>query len=117
MLPKFERLAPASLQEAIRISTDLNDSARLYAGGTDVFVRMRTAGLNPRYLIDLKGIPGLRGIEYSPGNGLKIGALTTFHELEASPAIQAEFAALLDAASRVGSPQIRNYSYNRRQHL
>ena len=42
---------------------------------------MKDDVVTPKRLVNIKQIDGLRGISYQPGNGLRIGALTTLAEL------------------------------------
>jgi CO/xanthine dehydrogenase FAD-binding subunit len=107
MLPQFELLKPTSLEEACQLGYNLGKRARFYAGGTDVLVEMHKWQSKPGYLIDIKGLDELKGIHYSPEKGLKIGALTTHHELEVMPLIKEKYPVLLDGISRIGSVQIR----------
>lgn len=108
MLPQFELIVPETLEEALEILNQLGTEARILAGGTDVLVQMRGGQSRPRYLVDIKKLNQLKGIQFSPEQGLTIGALTTHRELELSPLIREKFTILHDGVSRVGSVQIRN---------
>lgn len=108
MLPQFELIVPETLEEALEVLYRLGPQARILAGGTDVLVQMRGGQSRPRYLVDIKKLDQLRGIQLAPEQGLMIGALTTHRELELSPLIRDKFAVLHDGVSRVGSVQIRN---------
>lgn len=81
----------------------------LAAGGTDLFVRNK--GMIPRgvILIDLCGIDDLRGISVRvPDNCLVIGATETMTSVSENPLVIRHARCLADAASGVGSWQIRN---------
>ena len=67
---------------------------------------MKTRAVQPKCLIDLKGIPNIDGIEYD--DGFKLGALTTVRDVEVSPLIREKIPALSEAAGTLGSIQIRN---------
>jgi CO/xanthine dehydrogenase FAD-binding subunit len=58
-------------------------------------------------VIDLLGIPELRGIREADG-GLEIGATTTFAKIHRSAAVRTAFPALAAAAALVGGWQIQN---------
>jgi xanthine dehydrogenase YagS FAD-binding subunit len=58
-------------------------------------------------LIDLNGIEALHGIRET-SDGIEIGAATTLREIIADPLINRDYKLLVDASSRVASPQIRN---------
>jgi carbon-monoxide dehydrogenase medium subunit len=78
------------------------------AGATDLIPSIiRKRELAPTALVNLKGIPGLSGIERVRG-GVRIGALTTVEELLRSDIIREELALLAEVAHGFGSVQIRN---------
>ena len=62
----------------------------------------------PQRLVNIKQIDSLRGISYQPGNGLRIGALTTIAEVAEDANVQRYYPVLTDAANEAASPQIRN---------
>ena len=64
VLPKFDYLTPATLEEASNLLVELGAGAKVMAGGTDIIPPMRDKVLKADYLIDIKGIPGLDYIEY-----------------------------------------------------
>ncbi|NIS15602.1 MAG: xanthine dehydrogenase family protein subunit M, partial [candidate division Zixibacteria bacterium] len=81
-----------------------NDEPYLLAGGTDLLIGIKTKTVKPKCLIDMKGIPGIDGIEYN--NGFKLGALTTVRDIEVSALIREKIPALSQAAATLGSIQI-----------
>ena len=97
---------PASLKEVFGLLKKHGPKATLIAGGTDVMINMKNRELSPEVLISLRGLEDLRYIKKS--DGYHIGALTTHGMLEQSDVVKAELSALHDAASQVGSVQIRN---------
>ena len=62
----------------------------------------------PKRLVNVKHIEGLRGISYQPGNGLRIGALTTLAEISAATRDLASYPVLTEAVNEAASPQIRS---------
>jgi CO/xanthine dehydrogenase FAD-binding subunit len=62
----------------------------------------------PEALVNLKRIPGLKGIEETADRGLRIGALCRHRDLERSPLVRERFVVLAEAASKVASPAVRN---------
>jgi carbon-monoxide dehydrogenase medium subunit len=107
-LPKFEYYAPTSLAEALGYLCQYNNNAKVFAGGTDLFVSMKRREIVPGHLINLKGIEELKHISYNPEDGLRIGGLVTIGELERSEIIKDKFCTLSDAFQVMASPQIRN---------
>ena len=59
-------------------------------------------------LVDLGRIPGLAGIDSLPGGGLRIGALTRLRDVERSPLIRSQYAALAESMRELAGIQIRN---------
>jgi aerobic carbon-monoxide dehydrogenase medium subunit len=107
-LPKFEYHAPTSLAEALGYLSQYNANAKVFAGGTDLFVSMKRREMMPEHLINLKGIEELKHISYDAENGLRIGGLVTLGELERSEIIKDKFCTLNDVFEVMASPQIRN---------
>lgn len=104
----FEYLRPASLEEAVSFLDSHRGECKVLAGGTDLLVRLQRWALEPRYVVNLKGIPGLASIEATDGGGLRIGALSTLCQVAESPLVPAGFGVLAKAAARIGSVQVRN---------
>ena len=107
-LPQFTHLRPADLREASAMLLELPGESRVLAGGTDLLVRMKLRRQVPRYLINLKKIAGLNGVNHEPGGGLTIGPLTTLEALKSSVAVRKIYPVLHDAVSRMGTLEIRN---------
>ncbi len=99
---------PTSLQEASRLLKENGPGGRFLAGGTDLVIAMKEKGLVPRYVVDLKKIPGLAGIRESTDGSITIGALTTMRDIETSPLLKKQYPFLAQSAAEVGSIQIRN---------
>jgi carbon-monoxide dehydrogenase medium subunit len=104
-MKRFDYIRPGDMEDAIA-ALQANDEPYLLAGGTDLLIGMKTRAVQPKCLIDLKGIPDLDGIEYD--DGFKLGALTTVRDVEVSPLIREKIPALSEAAGTLGSIQIRN---------
>jgi carbon-monoxide dehydrogenase medium subunit len=104
----LELYQPTSLQEASKILKDQGPGGRFLAGGTDLLIAIKEKGLVPKYVVDLKRVPGLSGIRQSPDGAVTIGALTTMRAIETSSVINARYPFLVQSAAEVGSIQIRN---------
>ena len=82
--------------------------AKLIAGGTDLTIALKERFIHPEVVIDLNHLrSNLSGIEVTK-TSLKIGAMTTYTELERDSNVQRYAKALTEAASQVGTFQIRN---------
>ncbi len=108
LLKQFRYERPSSLEElGAVLARQSGVSLRYLAGGTDLMVAMRSGKATPRIVVDLKGLPDLRGVAVREGN-LWIGSLTTIHGIETSELVRNRAAALFDAAQNLGSWQVRN---------
>jgi len=107
-LPRFEYLAPKTVDEALSLLSRHDGEARPIAGGTDLLLKMKRREGVPRYLVGLKNIPELNYIKYDETQGLRFGPLVTIHAIETSRIVKEKFPILSQAASTIGSVQIRN---------
>ena len=101
-LPKFEYLEPRSLKEAVKAFAADPEGTLILAGGTDLIVNMKHGVIAPKRLINLKAIPKLAYISERK-DGLRIGALTTLHELVSSSLIKKKYPILSQAAREVAA--------------
>ncbi len=109
MLPEFDLLRPASLQEALQLLARYGEDAQVLAGGTNVLVTLRERYAGPPLLVDISRLSELRGIELSPdGDIVAIGAAVTIAELLRHPLVAAHGATLVQAAAVFASPLVRN---------
>lgn len=106
--PKIEYLRPRTIQEACSLALQYKGEAKIIAGGTDLLVEMKRKEVLPKYIIDIKDIPGQDDIIYDAKKGLRIGALATIRSIEVSPVIRRGFGILAQAASKLGTWQVRN---------
>jgi xanthine dehydrogenase YagS FAD-binding subunit len=106
MMPSFSYVRPATLGEAVdRLA---RRGARLHAGGTDLLGCLRDGVFGAEELVSLSGLRQLSGIERTPDNGFRLGALTTIAEVAANAELREAYPGLAEAAGEVGSPQLRN---------
>src|SRR5215467_10967473 len=103
----FEYLVPTSLGEAISLLQKHAGRAKILAGGHSLIPMMKLRLAAPELLIDIGRIPELSYIK-EEGGKVRIGALTTHYEIEASDVIRKHFAALTDSAGLIGDVQVRN---------
>ncbi len=107
MISPFDYKTPRSIQEACDLLWKADGKAKLIAGGTDLVIGLRNGEQSPPLLIDVTKIGELRKIEEKNGT-ISIGAAITHSEIACSPLIKECAKVLSDAASEIGSPQIRN---------
>lgn len=107
MLP-FTYTRPGSVEEAVAVLADHGAKARALAGGTDLIVGLRQGTVRPEVVVDLKGVPELRGPVSEVDGQLVVPALAPMAELVRHPTARRHFPALVESAVVVGSVQIRN---------
>ncbi len=109
-LSKLAVVRPANLAQALRLLHRSLDSGRLtpLAGGTDLFVYLNAGTHEGTRFLDLSPLAGLRGVSAARGGALRVGALATFREIGAHPAVRAGWPSLAAAARVVGAAQIQN---------
>jgi carbon-monoxide dehydrogenase medium subunit len=106
-LPQFEYCEPTTIEEACNLLLKYGDGARVFAGGTDLLVKMKHRQVVPRYLVSIKKIPNLDYIRYD-GAILRIGGLATVQSIKESLPVRQRFQALNQAAGLLSTPQVRN---------
>jgi carbon-monoxide dehydrogenase medium subunit len=104
-LPKFQYHAPRTLAEAVQLMETL-ENAKPVIGGTDLVPLLREADCRPSHLVDLNNVVELNYVREQEGF-ICIGATTTHGQVAASEYMR-RAPAVVDAVSRIGSPQIRN---------
>lgn len=102
----FDYHKATSLEDALQKGS-ASQGAVYLAGGTDVLVLIKQGHIRPQQVIDIKGIPKMEGIDISEDE-CSIGALTTIRTVENSQAVHEKLPILAQAASRLGSTQVRN---------
>lgn len=107
-MKNFTYIQPTSLKEANKALGENWKDALLFAGGTDLLGLMKDNIQAPDNVVNLKSVPGLDKIEYTPGKGLKIGALVTIADIAEHQIIREKFTVMAEAAQEVASPQLRN---------
>lgn len=95
------------MKEASALLRKLGDGALVYAGGTDIIPRTKFKKLAPAHLINIKKIPGLKGIKLNKAS-LTIGTLTRFNDIIFSDIINKHLPILAEVAKGMASHQVRN---------
>ncbi|HEY4930178.1 MAG TPA: FAD binding domain-containing protein [Terriglobales bacterium] len=98
----------ASASKKEQVAALVGEQGAILAGGTDLLALMKDDVVAPKRLVNVKHIDGLRGINYQPGNGLRIGVLTTIAEFAEDANVRQHYPVLAEAAIEAASPQIRN---------
>jgi xanthine dehydrogenase FAD-binding subunit len=103
----FDYVAVKSIPEAVQALVGAGSGARVLAGGTDLIVQLRSGKAQASLLVDIKGIPDANTVEYSPQNGLVIGAAVPCSKLRQTSTLILNYPGLLDAVSLIGGVQIQ----------
>ena len=99
--------APKTLSEALELMASHGERARLIAGGTDILVQLRGGRRSADLLVDVKAIPELNQITYSPQTGLVLGAAIPCYQIYQNQAVASAYPGLMDAATLIGGIQIQ----------
>src|SRR5262245_49199388 len=110
-MKKIAVYRPTSTDEAIRILSSHGTEAAVYAGGTDLLVRLKNRLKQaPAYLVDIKKINDLRYIREDANGGVRIGALTKLAEIVDSELSANRYPMVSKAIGMISSPELRNAS-------
>ncbi|MBI2996959.1 MAG: xanthine dehydrogenase family protein subunit M [Deltaproteobacteria bacterium] len=104
----FEYLEPTTVSEACALLKKGGAEARVFAGGALMTILMKEGLLQPKTLINIKRISGLKGIDFHPQEGLTIGALVTHHELETSRTVKEKLPILCAVEKEVANIRVRS---------
>src|SRR3954468_17171515 len=108
MVPaQFDYLTPATLDEALALLAQHADDAKILAGGHSLIPAMKLRLAMPAVLIDIGRIRDLAYIR-EEGGQIRIGAMTTHFQIEASDRLRDICPILPEAAAQIGDAQVRN---------
>ena len=102
----MQSLTPKTLAELAQALSAATEKAKIIAGGTDFIIKERAGKFTPDLLIYPGFIPELNTVTKENGV-LRIGAAVPMNGITAALKDDKAFCAIADAASDVGSPQIR----------
>ncbi len=110
MIPEIGYIRPRNLHEALEALGASRETVRVIAGGTDIIPGFHINSRRFRdiqTLVDISGLPDLTFVNLE-NDGLHIGGAVTFTDIVKNPLIREKYPLLAQAASQVGSVQIRN---------
>lgn len=108
MLHEFSYVAPTSMEELLTFLSEYGAESRVFSGGTDLLVNIRSGLSKPRYVVDLKGVSELRQLRYDKSAGLHIGACVTVNELIEDADVSAHYQVIARAGEELATYQLRN---------
>jgi len=110
-MKKVSIYRPSSIEEAIQILERHGTEAGVYAGGTDLLIRLKNRlHQAPSYLVDIKTIGNLRYIKEDAQGGVQIGSATKLSEIAESDLLKKKYPMLVQAVNMISSPELRNAS-------
>ncbi len=108
MIPaQFDYLTPKTIDEAVALLAEHPDDAKILAGGHSLIPAMKLRLATPQILIDIGRINDLSYIR-EEGGQIRIGAMTTHYNLEASDRLREICPLLPECAAQIGDVQVRN---------
>ena len=105
--PRFDYLAPTSVEEVIAALGEHAGDAKVMAGGQSLIpvLKLRIASVGT--VVDINGVSGLDRISEEAGE-LRIGALVRHAQAERSPILTKRYGLLGSTARLVADPLVRN---------
>lgn len=101
----FDYSSPESVKEALALLA--RPDSRVLAGGQSLIPMMKLRLSAPSLLVDLRRIAELNYIGETNGS-IRIGAMSTHHQLAGSETLRRQCPLLAEAAGRIGDVQVRN---------
>lgn len=106
-MPECQMISPSTVAEGMEAISRIKEDVIFLGGGTDLVIKLQNSQLQPAWLVDLSLIPELKFIKEEKGR-IRIGSGITFSEISESLLLREKACCLSQAASQVGSVQIRN---------
>lgn len=106
MLRRFRLEEPESAAEVSELLGRFGDSAKIYAGGTELLLAMKEGLIHYERLINVKQLKGLGEVAGDNGT-IKIGALCTHRQLETSSLLQEKLPSLVKLEQNVANVRVR----------
>ena len=108
MIPvPFEYVRPSTVDGAVQALADGGEDAKVLAGGQSLVPVLRLRLAAPSVLVDLGGIPELRGIQEA-GDELVISAMTRHADVLKDPLVRRYAPLLAQATATVADRQVRH---------
>jgi carbon-monoxide dehydrogenase medium subunit len=101
--PEFDYVAPDTLDEALQALSEGGEDAKALAGGHSLLPLMKLRLAAPTLLVDLRKVPGLRGVQRENGQW-RIGAMTRHADMQGN----ADLGPLGQATALIADQQVRN---------
>jgi aerobic carbon-monoxide dehydrogenase medium subunit len=106
MLRRFRLEEPEKIEEAAALLGRYGDSAKVYAGGTELLLAMKEGLVHYERLINIKNLTGLNEVKLDQGL-ISIGALCTHRQLETAPTLKERLPAFVALEHNVANVRVR----------
>lgn len=106
MLRRFRLEEPESVAEVSELLGRFGESAKIYAGGTELLLAMKEGLVQYERLINVKKLTDIANVKVA-GAAVEIGALCTHHQLEDSPVLKEKLPALVKLEQNVANVRVR----------
>ena len=104
---EFDYVKPSTLEEALKILSG-KKLVRIFAGGTDLIVKMKMGTMPLDIMMDINAIPELFGVKETEDGGAWIGAAEKLTVLEKSEKLLKDYPALVESIHAMASVSVRN---------
>jgi carbon-monoxide dehydrogenase medium subunit len=101
--PEFDYVAPETLADALSALSEGGEDAKVLAGGHSLLPLMKLRLAAPTLLVDLRKVPGLRGVQRENGQW-RIGAMTRHADMQGN----ADLGPVGQATALIADQQVRN---------
>jgi carbon-monoxide dehydrogenase medium subunit len=99
---------PRTAEALAKLLAEVGPQASLLAGGTDLLVQLRGRLIDPKIVIDLKGVEELHQLTYGADGSVSIGAAVTMNRIVDDARMRFALSALPQAISEIATFAIRN---------
>lgn len=109
-MASFELAEPQTLDDALALLDQRDPAVRPIGGGTALMLMMKAQAFKPTRLVSLRRLPApLAGFSRIDGGArFRIGAMTTFAELEHSPEVKAHLPVVAETMKTLANVRVRN---------
>jgi aerobic carbon-monoxide dehydrogenase medium subunit len=105
--PRFDYLAPRSVEEALDTLAERGDDAKVLAGGQSLIPLLKLRFAAPEVLVDINRVPGLDTLA-EDGGWLWVGPLVRHRDAERSELLRERYLTMSKAAPQISDPLVRN---------
>ena len=105
--PRFDYLAPRTVEEALDTLAERGEDAKVLAGGQSLIPLLKLRFAAPEVLVDINRLPGLDTLAEDDG-WLWVGPLVRHRDAERSALLRERYPTMAAAAPQISDPLVRN---------